>query len=321
VRKASQSPICSAAFVTHEIVTQLLLLYDRLLPHLNAPKLSRDKAMWMLAEHVFVPTAFLIVVKRHRHGLGSEFRGDDCWYLPKRDGHETKNPVQRVLDCWLRVAGYRTAYGISKELNDEDGVWRRKLGRWLSGTPAPLADLHRLVDTFARSISWLDEPNEWKGRFTLASAAEGIWDRIDEYFAPFHQSPALYFAEVFRGHAKKPVLEDDGGVLAEPHTFFATRLVEKRLKETGQLGRILRQVRRSWSAQYGPDVSDQEISDHRRQMEWEMNPGNWFADYLLQRARKEDRIGQTASWDDAYHLSEYLFDLGVKELNRSLARK
>src|SRR5205807_7964096 len=119
--------------------------------------------------------------------------GESCWYLPVK----SRGPISRVLDCWLRVAGFRTAYGVSKTLsrrNADTGTseervhlrwesWKKGVGRWLNGECVPsVKRLHELVDAFAEQVSWLDEPNAWKARFTLACAMQNVCDTMDEFF-------------------------------------------------------------------------------------------------------------------------------------------
>lgn len=316
VRKAIQTPVSHATFVTDELATRLLELYAKVRLRLQTHSASNLKVLWLVAERVLVPTAHLIVRRRQHLGLGTEFAGANCWYLPQVDGRQVRKPVQRVLDCWLRVAGLRTDYRVSKEIGTE--AVRRKVNRWLEGKNQPtLQEFYQLVDEFSGKVKWLDEPNSWKARFTLACAAQRAWDKVDCFFKPVCPAPARQLARMFCDLAGKPVLNDEQGLLTLPDTFFASCLLQSRLEQEGKLEEIIAPARQNRSASFGLEVPDEEIEQWRRQTEWEASPGNWFLDFIrkqpddIRNAKRGDHPTETP-----LALKEHLFNLGIEELNR-----
>ena len=132
--------------VADELVTLPLEIFRKIQDHLQPNGTNLVQAMWVLAEHFFLPTTYQIVHRRHRWGLGSELRAGDCWYLPESVKGEVHKPIQRVLDRWLRVAGFKTAYGVTKQLvSNKSGNaglddtrwqnWKKNMERWLAGKP------------------------------------------------------------------------------------------------------------------------------------------------------------------------------------------
>lgn len=321
IRKAIQTPVSHATFVTDELVTRLLELYTKVSPRLQSHLTSNLDTMWLLAEHVLVPTAHLIIRQRRHLGLGTEFLGESCWYLPEMAGRQVRKPVHRVLDCWLRVAGLRTDYRVSKEMGTE--AVRRKVNRWLEGRNLPtLGELHNLADSFSAKVSWLDEPDSWKARFTLACAAQRAWDKVDEVFKPLCATPSVKLAQKFRDLASRQIFHDDQGLLVLPDTFFAACLVQARLQKDGSFEKIIAPARKERRATFGPDVPDAQIEQWKQQAERDANPGNWFVGFLRDKAIAAGRL---RSKDDAmqtqFVLKEFLFDLGIEELNQLLRRE
>ncbi|MDD5141699.1 MAG: hypothetical protein PHY43_15730 [Verrucomicrobiales bacterium] len=311
VRTAAQTPIARCTFVTDDIVTSLIETYERLLPHLKTQGVPSADAMWVLAKHVFVPTAYLIVFKKHDLGLGTEFHGDKCWYVPKTEGRRVIKPIQQVLDCWLRVAGFRTAYGVSKKIDSES--LRHKIDNWLSGKVTPSkTDLHSLVAKFADEVSWLDDVDAWKARFTLACAAQNMWNKADEYFTPT-QSEKL--AQAFRDLVKT-IRFDDEGVLGETRIFFAARLMQRRLQQDKNWEKVFAAASKSMGKTFPVDASDEEIDEHRNQIFWQMNPGNHFLASIKEMAITDGFLSRTkSSTENRMALEKYIFDFGWRELN------
>ncbi|MGH7976789.1 MAG: hypothetical protein ACREDS_00280 [Limisphaerales bacterium] len=311
VRKAIQTPVSRATFVTDNLAIRLLELYAKVRPHLLNPPASNLNVLWLVAERVLVPTAYLIIRRKQHLGLGTEFLGVNCWYLPQMAGQKVRKPVQRVLDCWLRVAGLRTDYRVSKEIGTE--TVRRKVNRWLEGKNQPtLLELYQLIDEFSGKVKWLDEPDSWKARFTLACAAQRAWDKVDSFFKPVCPAPARQLTRTFCDLAGKPVLNDERGLLTLPDTFFASCLLQSCLKQEGKLEEILAPARQNRNASFGVEDPDEKIEKWRRQAEWEANPGNWFLEFIQKQATAKGhfkRGGHTA-------LKEHLFNLGIEELNR-----
>ena len=320
MRKAALAPAAGPVAVTDKLSTRLLFLYERLRPLLKADDVATTDAMWILAEYVFVPTAALIVIQNRQRGLGTEFEGADCWYLPEKIRNLAGSPIQRVLERWLRVAGFRTAYGVSKEMKSEP--LRRKVDRWRRGEIVPtLQSLWHLVGKFPQEVSWLDRPEAWKARFTLACAVQKAFAHADDYFGR-NTGSAAKLVEIFHANIKQEFFEDDGGILLLEDIFWAVCLVDRRLRAEGKFDRLFAKMPpANWHKQWGPKVSDQEIERWRRKREWESKRGNWFALFLAREARKAKRIGSVRSLDDSYHLKEFVFELGVNELNRLLAER
>ena len=275
--------------------------------------------MWVLAEHVFASTVALMVKQQRRFGLGTEFDGPACWYLPDKNDELTESPIQRVLDRWLRVAGFRTAYGVSKEMKSVP--LRRKADRWRKGDVVPaLPSLWHLVGKYAAQISWLDSAEAWKARFTLACAAQNAFDQADDYFKFINENPAEKLAEICRANMKQEFLEDDDGILIQNNIFFSVRLIERRLRAEGKFDDLFAKMPpASLKMTWGPEVSDDAINKWRQRCEWESKRGNWFAHYLRNEAQKAGRIGKAPSLDDSYQLKEFIFNLGVLELNRLIS--
>ncbi len=320
IRAAALKPVAGPVAVTDRIATDWFNLYQKLLPRLKVSGVSRVDAMWVLAEHVFVPTLFLGIVSNCQQGLGTEMRASTCWYVPEIvDVKITKKPVQRVLEYWLRATGFRRPNGLSKEIGESN---RRKVSNWLEGKPVgSLQELHLLVDQFKEQIAWLDGSESWKARFTLACAIQKAWDEADRFFKSVVPNPSLKLAEAFGALATKRFLQDDNGILVGPNTFFATRLVAMRLERQGKLRKIFANVRGGCKMSFGPEVPDEEIQATRKKIEWETNPGNWFVAHLAKRARRAGLIKSTPSMDYGSSIRNYLFDLGVKELNQLLEKR
>ena len=192
IRRSASKPLFSrAGKVAEETAFALLRLYEKLIPRLSVENLSAQNVLWVLVENVFVPTLYASLLTHWRLGLGTELRGDLCWYLPLEVNSQTQMPIARVLDCWLRVAGFRTAYGVSQSFSDkrEKGGsksdqyfyrwngWKKSVGRWLNGTPVrSICRLHELVDEFKEQVAWLDDSDSWKARFMVANATQEVCD-------------------------------------------------------------------------------------------------------------------------------------------------
>ncbi|HPV23002.1 MAG TPA: hypothetical protein PLJ65_02405 [Casimicrobium sp.] len=338
VRAAIQTPVSHATFVTDEVTVRLVELFSRIRPLVRKGDTSDVHVWWLITKHVLMPTAHLIVRVRQHCGIGTEFAGDipqtpaerertrpdpeflrgGCWYLPERDGRKVRKPVQRVLDCWLRVAGLRTDYRVSKEIGSASV--RKKVNGWLSGEHHPtLGDLHKLVDEFAGKVVWLDTPDSWKARFTLACAVQRAWDEVDSMFRSVCPYPAVRLAKDFRELASKPVLHDTNGLLVLPDTYFATQLWQERLEREGRLQDIIAPAQRHRGATFSRRVSDKRIEQWKRQAEYDANPGNWFLDFVWREAIAAKRIKRRANpMNLQYEIKQFLFGIGVAELNQLL---
>jgi len=151
-----------------------------------------------------------------------------------------------------------------------------------------------------------------QARFTLACAAQEAWDEIDTNFKPVCPAPSLQLARTFCDLAGRTVLHDVQGLLVLPGTFFATCLLQSRLEQEGRFEEIIAPAWRKRSAAFGIEVPDQELEQWRRQAEWEANPGNWFLEHI----RKQEMSRGPFKRDDHPALKDFLFNLGIEELNR-----
>jgi hypothetical protein len=328
--RSSRAPVSSTNSLTDEIVSSLLSLYMRILPRLDTRNVSKKKALWLVLEHVVVPTIFAVMVRLRDLGTGTEFHGTESWYLPT----QTQKPIQRVLDYWLRTAGLITAHGVSKRFDKKhqktepratatppDSL-KRRVQRWLSGEVKPLLnELHRFVDEIGKEVSWLDSPSAWKARLTLAYAIQTACEEADHFFSGARQTPSMQLAEIYRKEVNAPALCDGQKILTQPHTYFAARLHQQHLDKTGQLKTIVASVPSHLSAQFGPEVSTNEIRDWQQEADWKMNPGNWLLAFHEREAQRAGRVGSEPSVENHVRLGEYIFDLGVRELSRLMKRK
>lgn len=212
IRRDEGRPLFSfAGKVGEEIITSVLNLYRRLRPRLDLKRVSANDAVWILIEHVIVPTVFVKLAEEWRYGLGTELQGELCWYLPAKADGNIQKPIARVLDCWLRVAGFRTAYGVSQNLGRRGSIkaefddqtdklwkaWKKSVERWLNGKPVQsIRSLHRLVESFARNVTWLDDANHWKARFTLAYGMQNLCEAMDARFDAVQKDSSLRLGEM-----------------------------------------------------------------------------------------------------------------------------
>jgi hypothetical protein len=189
----------------------------------------------------------------------------------------------------MRIAGFQTTYQIAKAAGEIP--LRRKIDRWLKGeTPPDAPILHKLVNQFADNISWLDEPDTWKARLTLACAMQNVCDLMDEYFKPIQIDSSLALSEMVKRISKERIVCDDNKFLAASHSFFAARLLQLRWQKKGK-----------WQ----PDPLD---------------TGNWFLETIGKMAVADGYVESSKPHVTNYvMLEEYLFGLGVSELNHILA--
>ena len=158
--------------------------------------------------------------------------------------------------------------------------------RWLRSDPVPtLNQLHRLVDHFAGEVVWLDNPVDWKARFTLACAMQELGDAMDEYFVDVCEGSSLEMSRRMRAMVEERIMAcDEGGALGREHTFFAARLLQMRLQAEGRWhGEVVPRVP-SGTKKFGEDATDEEIEDYRRSLFWGMNQGNWLLEWVKKEA-------------------------------------
>ena len=333
-RRAGIAPASSPNNFTDEATTTLLTLYQRLRPRLDVRDVPVSAALWVLTENFFLPTLYSVILRFQGLGLGTEFHVDRCWYLPRCSEDKVVMPVPHVLDCWLRATGLRTPYGVASRAEngsghltrveeDERDGWekeKKKVGRWLSGSHLPqIEELHALVCKFPTSVSWLDDADSWKARFTLAYAVQRTCEKFD---AGIGTEASLNLSQGHRDLARESVLCDEGKFLIGSNRFFAVRLLRQRLERRGVFEKIIAPARKPVSPAFGPNPSDEEIDVWRTESRRRMNPGNWFVDYLSKEAQKtgQRRLGGNIV-EDLIGVDEFTFDCGVAELNRLLAKK
>lgn len=296
----------------------LLRLYEKIAPRLNADGVSARDVLWVLVEEVFVPTLFVELALNWQRGLGTEFQLESCWYLPMTDRGERLKPVARVLKCWFRAAGFRGTHDFSKQIDDS---FRKKIDGWLKGElPRYLGELHKLVNKFADDVRWLDSPDSWKSRFTVARATQKFCDAMDGFFGPERRDSSLRIVEMLRGVQGDGVPVDDGHILADRFVFFAARLLKRQLvREKRWTAEVESLVQETLSRKWPEDPSQDD--QFRVELYWGMNAGNWFLKFI------EGELGAEASGDGKQGagteagLQERLLDVAVVELNRILDEK
>jgi len=325
VRERGRPLIASTGFVTEKIVFSLLRLYEKLLPQLHLGRCSKPDVLWILTEHVFLPTVFIHLIKAHRNGLGPEFAGEKCWYFPIKEAAKTVKPVQRILDYWSRTSALFTPYGASirlapvgkteaDKLTKKRESIKKRFERWRSGeNPPTLDDLHRFVEDAGSDVAWLDDPAAWKARFTLALAANSIADAMDKMFSQTRPNVSLSLAGTMGEIATEGIVLDDEMKLADPMVFFAVRLWQFKLQRDGHWQKII-SASTSNLPPFPAFTTVEADEAHRRKIHWQRNPGNHLME-LIQTTGVTDGVSR----HHPFTLNDYLFELGVSELNRMLA--
>lgn len=270
----------------------------------------------LLIEEVLVPTAFAIMstsrlngVGFEVRGLGDEFRGPKSWYLPEGD-----RPLNTILDRWLRVAGFRTPCGFSRD----SANLKKQVSRWLQGKTRPsIEDLDGLVDRYRDRVEWLDDANGWKARFRLARALQSLWVSAEEYFASHHDSPPTSVRKLFAKINGEEILRDADGLLGDPEIFFAVRLVQLKLKREGKFEKAVMPPQASYRRAFSPAASCAEIEQYQIRIARRLNIGNRLVRYLARRGHI--RLGSVLarpSLQATQRIKEYIFSLGLDELRR-----
>ena len=74
--------------------------------------------------------------------------------------------------------------------------------------------------------------------------------------------------------------------------------------------------------QFAQHDSDENVEEFRLRMNQQMNPGNTLVECILQEARRAGSLSRSAKGVDEFiQIQEYIFNVGVEELNDMLARK
>ena len=325
-RRHKIAPTGTTNSFTDELVMALLQVYRRIRPRLKVTRGSRVATLRAIIEDAFVPTIFMVMVSFQGRGLGSEFFGPQSWYLPRPDF----TPFQAVFDRWLRTAGLRTSYGVSRSIrtrnasiasngeaagNKRDAL-RRRLLRWLEGKiiPSPY-DVDQLVDDFSAEVEWLDGASAWKARLRLALAVQRACGEIRMLFPDI-----FYLTGAFNRINSEGIVCDDGRVLAKSDTFFAARLLQLRLQREGKFDKIIAPHRRPPPGM-APDPSDAEIERASAEFRRNANPGNWFLAFVEREARRKGRLNsRRPAMLAVWALEDFIFDLGVVELSRRVRK-
>ena len=257
-----------------------------------------------------------------RDGLGNEFELEGCWYLPMTKGGQRVSPLPRVLRYWMRAAGFTSATHVGK-VADRDSE-RKNVEGWLGEGPAPeIGSLHKLVDEFAGEVVWTGRPSEWKGRLTLARAMQVLCKRVDAYFAVLHRAASTRLAGMLKAVEAERVAVDEGGILFSAETFFAARLLQRRLMREGTWeAEIVARIPKNLTFEVPPGITREAEEAMIRHRRGQIEPGNWFVKYLQRRLSAR----RGASCEDGplmamAHLRERIFQLGIEELNALLDAK
>jgi hypothetical protein len=316
-RRAGVAPASVTNDFTDEMVVTLLGLYERLRLSLDVRDVSAVDAFEVLIEHVFVPTLFLMVCKYRCQGARTEFHPAEFWYLPRREKNgRLRQPIPRVLDYWLRTAGLHTAYGLDQHLETlkvgaevkPKGKIKRQVDRWLSGEVMPtLNQLYSFVDQVSGQVEWLDDAAAWKARFNLAYAVQKACKTSEAILA---EPLGEMLNRGFREMLSEGIICDGPDILNNPHTFFAFRLLQKRLDKEKRLSEIVAPVQKRRQMSFATNVSDKVIEKERHKMWREATPGYWLGKFFAGEAKQARKP-----------VDEYIFDRGIEELNRLLAQK
>jgi len=243
---------------------------------------------------VLVPTAFAemcttrsSVADHPLVGLGREFDGPSSWYAPE-DG----KVFRALLDRWLRVMGYRTPCGFSR---DSDQL-KDEVKRWWKGGLLPRCErLDRLVmaKKYADRVAWLDDAQNWKARLRLARALQFLGKQASEYFGDQGGEPVPSLHEQFTAINAEEVATDPEGWLSDPRIFWAVRLVQRHLKLSGRWDAVTQGSRRGMRRKFSRRVSDAQIEVHRRAEMRNLSPGYRLIQHLA-------REGGITLGDDFY---------------------
>jgi len=319
IRRINSQPLIGCAgHVTERLVFGLLSLYEAISPRLNLDRIPCDEVLEVIINEVFVPTVFLKLALNRDRAERTEFDIETCWYLPVVKDGQQWGPVRTILQHWLWSVGFRNAHDLKKELNSDSS--RRSADRWLSGDIVPTIDeLHRLVDKFHKPVQLAGDKGDWKTRFTLACGLAHLYAAMDE----LRPKSSMAARRLLRDVQKDGVAVDDDGVLTDSLTFFATRLIQRRLQREGAWDEIVQsRVQATLAKQYPANPSDEEIETFRSAMEWGMNPGNWLLHFIETEAIRLIGPG-TAPHSSmiGWSLSKRILELGIRELNQVLDAK
>lgn len=261
------------------MIMQTLRLYPRICRQLCGAKVPGRHELQLLTAEVLVPTAFALMNwpspstgSRIIASLGHEFDGPLSWYVPP-DGRA----FCAVWERWLRVTGFRTPCGFSKDSANMKDQGKR----WLAGETLPsIEDIDRTVRRYADRVAWLDGSDAWKARLRLARAVQ--YFRREEEKASKLTGGRLppTIQTQFSTINDEGILRDPDEWLTSPEIFFAVRLVQKRLKREGSWDRATRPRRTSIARHFSLRVSDAKIAEVRGKDLRRIAPGYQLVRYL-----------------------------------------
>lgn len=293
-----------------------LRLYARVKNELAPKRALTPLELRLLVEEVLVPTAFSILSSSRPVGLGAEIRGlgfefdgAKSWYLPA-----DARPLTAILDRWLKVAGFRTPCGFSRDSTN----MKTQVSRWMAGSHLPsIDDMDALVDRYKDRVDWLDDVAAWKARLRLARALQSLWVSTGKYLAAHDILPLTSPKQLFETINADQVLRDADGLLAGSQVFFAVRLVQLRLKHEGKLAAAIQPPRTTFSRGFSPSATDEQIARWQARAQKRLDIGYRFARFLARRGGIP--LGSELSRPSlhaAAAFEEHLIRLGVGELKR-----
>jgi hypothetical protein len=179
--------------------------------------------------------------------------------------------------------------------------------------------LHDLVGAFANNVSWLDDADNWRARFTLAFGMQNMCEAMDHSSGTVCGDSSLLLADKLRQISTERLMCDDEKLLAA-HSFFAARLLQRRLQKDGELDKVVASSREPIKRSFPPTASDEVLATFQRKLNWEKNPGNWLLEFIKERAVSDGHL-KCADFSavNFIALESYIFEIGVAELNRLLA--
>lgn len=308
----------------------LLKEYETWSPRVRLGEASPIDALWVFCREIALPTLRRILVGYENRGLGTEFRGESCWYNPQTVEGELKRPVAVILDRWLRLTGFRTSYGVSKPKGSsrseaEDALWetqRKQVKRWLNGETVPALDkLLLLVGKFENRIEWIDTPDSWCARFSMACSAERACEKVDSVFAAKAPSAAWLLAEDYRALCRETAWRDDAGLLTDLSTLIPVRLWLKELKSTGEFAQLQAEMPETLAPPSAPGISAEtrRINHENRRAK---NFSNRLAAHLLKAAGLPTAaLGGKERSERQAKLKAFLLEFAENKLNRLIAEE
>ena len=136
---------------------------------------------------------------------------------------------------------------------------------------------------------------------------------MDVCFRTTQTDSSLKIFKMLQTTQADAVAVDDGRVLADSQTFFATRLLQRRIQKEGIWdAEIMARVRDTQVRKCPTNPSEDEMEQVRREIEWGLKPGNWFLEFIKR---------EVTATKHSMSLQERILDLGIHELNRILETK